>query len=137
MPDICMELVSIIRTPLDDGTRGLVSFGASAVGPNGIWLVRRSLVPQNDMRDHGTMRASANNTSSLQTGPGHHGDDEYEYEIHHFEKFHDESESLLPLPLPLHLLPTYNSRMLTGAIYNRHQGRRPHPPRRHCPLQKA
>ena len=26
-------------------------------------------------------------------GPGHHGDDEYEYEIHHFEKFHDESTS--------------------------------------------
>ena len=25
-------------------------------------------------------------------GPGHHGDDEYEYEIHHFERFHDESE---------------------------------------------
>jgi hypothetical protein len=23
-------------------------------------------------------------------GPGHHGDDEYEYEIHHFEKFHGE-----------------------------------------------
>ncbi|KAK0622188.1 putative calcium-binding protein [Lasiodiplodia hormozganensis] len=22
------------------------------------------------------------------TGPGHHGDDEYEYEIHHFEKYH-------------------------------------------------
>lgn len=21
-------------------------------------------------------------------GPGHHGDDEYEYEIHHFEKYH-------------------------------------------------
>jgi hypothetical protein len=21
-------------------------------------------------------------------GPGHHGDDEYEYEIHHYEKFH-------------------------------------------------
>ena len=34
----------------------------------------------------------------LQTGPGHHGDDEYEYEIHHFEKFHDESGSLFPLP---------------------------------------
>lgn len=33
-----------------------------------------------------------------QTGPGHHGDDEYEYEIHHFEKFHDESRSLLPNP---------------------------------------
>ncbi|KAI9875190.1 MAG: hypothetical protein M1830_008774 [Pleopsidium flavum] len=24
-------------------------------------------------------------------GTGHHGDDEYEYEIHHFEKFHDEN----------------------------------------------
>ena len=23
-------------------------------------------------------------------GPGHHGDDELEYEIHHFEKYHDE-----------------------------------------------
>lgn len=26
-------------------------------------------------------------------GPGHHGDDEYEYEIHHFEKYHDENTS--------------------------------------------
>jgi len=24
-------------------------------------------------------------------GPGHHGDDEYEYEIHHFQKFHGEN----------------------------------------------
>jgi hypothetical protein len=24
-------------------------------------------------------------------GPGHHGDDEYEYELHHFEKYHDEN----------------------------------------------
>jgi len=24
-------------------------------------------------------------------GPGHHGDDEYEYEIHHFERYHDEN----------------------------------------------
>ncbi|KAA8899951.1 hypothetical protein FN846DRAFT_782078 [Sphaerosporella brunnea] len=23
------------------------------------------------------------------TGPGHHGDDEWEYEIHHFERFHE------------------------------------------------
>lgn len=29
----------------------------------------------------------------LQLGHGHHGDDEYEYEIHHFEKYHDESKS--------------------------------------------
>ena len=36
----------------------------------------------------------ANPGSQRQTGPGHHGDDEYEYEIHHFEKFHDESRSL-------------------------------------------
>ncbi|KAI1438976.1 putative secretory pathway protein Ssp120 [Xylaria sp. CBS 124048] len=27
----------------------------------------------------------------LGTGPGHHGDDEYEYEIHHWEKYHDEN----------------------------------------------
>ena len=33
-------------------------------------------------------------------GPGHHGDDEYEYEIHHFEKYHDESKSHAPLPCP-------------------------------------
>ena len=33
-----------------------------------------------------------------QTGPGHHGDDEYEYEIHHFEKFHDESTSFSSNP---------------------------------------
>lgn len=25
-----------------------------------------------------------------QWGPGHHGDAEYEYEIHHFEKYHNE-----------------------------------------------
>lgn len=24
-------------------------------------------------------------------GPGHHGDEEYEYEIHHWEKYHDEN----------------------------------------------
>ncbi|KAK4617988.1 hypothetical protein CLAFUW4_11849 [Fulvia fulva] len=28
---------------------------------------------------------------NLGWGPGHHGDDEYEYEIHHFEKYHDEN----------------------------------------------
>lgn len=32
-------------------------------------------------------------------GPGHHGDDEYEYEIHHFERFHDESEFPSPFSL--------------------------------------
>ncbi|KAI4120594.1 MAG: hypothetical protein LQ347_007070 [Umbilicaria vellea] len=31
------------------------------------------------------------NPVDKQLGPGHHGDDEYEYEIHHFEKYHDEN----------------------------------------------
>ncbi|KAK0634837.1 hypothetical protein B0T17DRAFT_611785 [Bombardia bombarda] len=34
------------------------------------------------------------------TGPGHHGDDEYEYEIHHWEKFHDENTKLEDLTHP-------------------------------------
>jgi hypothetical protein len=33
-------------------------------------------------------------------GPGHHGDDEYEYEIHHFEKFHDENTQIEDLVHP-------------------------------------
>lgn len=33
-------------------------------------------------------------------GPGHHGDDEYEYEIHHFEKFHDEHSTEADLTHP-------------------------------------
>jgi len=33
-------------------------------------------------------------------GPGHHGDDEYEYEIHHYEKYHgdDTTEDELTHP---------------------------------------
>ncbi|KAI1374750.1 putative calcium ion binding protein [Hypoxylon crocopeplum] len=34
------------------------------------------------------------------TGPGHHGDDEYEYEIHHWEKYHDENTRLEDLTHP-------------------------------------
>ncbi|TDZ23412.1 putative calcium-binding protein [Colletotrichum sidae] len=34
------------------------------------------------------------------TGPGHHGDDEYEYEIHHWEKYHDEDTKLEDLNHP-------------------------------------
>ncbi|MCJ1354891.1 MAG: hypothetical protein MMC33_004881 [Icmadophila ericetorum] len=33
-------------------------------------------------------------------GPGHHGDDEYEYEIHHFEKYHDENTRIEDLIHP-------------------------------------
>ncbi|KAI9894619.1 MAG: hypothetical protein M1814_001974 [Vezdaea aestivalis] len=36
----------------------------------------------------------------LGTGPGHHGDDEYEYEIHHFEKYHDENTKYEDLTHP-------------------------------------
>ncbi|PNY28446.1 calcium-binding protein [Tolypocladium capitatum] len=34
------------------------------------------------------------------TGPGHHGDDEYEYEIHHWEKYHDENTKIEDLTHP-------------------------------------
>ncbi|KAG8160553.1 hypothetical protein KVR01_010089 [Diaporthe batatas] len=36
----------------------------------------------------------------LGTGPGHHGDDEYEYEIHHWELYHDENTKLEDLTHP-------------------------------------
>lgn len=36
----------------------------------------------------------------LGTGPGHHGDDEYEYEIHHWAKYHDENTKLEDLTHP-------------------------------------
>ncbi|KAI1404450.1 hypothetical protein F4819DRAFT_124620 [Hypoxylon fuscum] len=36
----------------------------------------------------------------MNTGPGHHGDDEYEYEIHHWEKYHDENTRLEDLTHP-------------------------------------
>ncbi|KAI9744850.1 MAG: hypothetical protein M1818_001775 [Claussenomyces sp. TS43310] len=39
------------------------------------------------------MRFNANEDTlpDFGLGPGHHGDDEYEYEIHHWEKYHDEN----------------------------------------------
>ncbi|KAJ2896198.1 secretory pathway protein [Zalerion maritima] len=36
----------------------------------------------------------------LGTGPGHHGDDEYEYEIHHWEKYHNEDSPMEELNHP-------------------------------------
>lgn len=36
----------------------------------------------------------------LGTGPGHHGDDEYEYEIHHWEKYHGDDTTLEDLTHP-------------------------------------
>ncbi|CAK7241636.1 MAG: hypothetical protein STHCBS139747_003102 [Sporothrix thermara] len=45
------------------------------------------------IEDHKTL-------ADLGTGPGHHGDDEYEYEIHHWEKYHDENTKLEDLTHP-------------------------------------
>ncbi|KAI0412869.1 putative secretory pathway protein Ssp120 [Xylaria grammica] len=44
--------------------------------------------------------ASGKTLPDLGTGPGHHGDDEYEYEIHHWEKYHDENTRLEDLNHP-------------------------------------
>ena len=44
--------------------------------------------------------SSGKTLPDLGTGPGHHGDDEYEYEIHHWEKYHDENTKLEDLTHP-------------------------------------
>ena len=44
--------------------------------------------------------AAGKTLPDLGTGPGHHGDDEYEYEIHHWEKYHDENTKLEDLTHP-------------------------------------
>ncbi|XXH05239.1 hypothetical protein Hte_011664 [Hypoxylon texense] len=43
---------------------------------------------------------AGNTLPDVGTGPGHHGDDEYEYEIHHWEKYHDENTRLEDLTHP-------------------------------------
>ncbi|KAI1745761.1 putative secretory pathway protein Ssp120 [Xylaria scruposa] len=47
-----------------------------------------------------TLLANGGTLPDLGTGPGHHGDDEYEYEIHHWEKYHDENTRLEDLTHP-------------------------------------
>ncbi|TGJ87200.1 hypothetical protein E0Z10_g1534 [Xylaria hypoxylon] len=44
--------------------------------------------------------ASGKALPDLGTGPGHHGDDEYEYEIHHWEKYHDDNTRIEDLNHP-------------------------------------
>lgn len=44
--------------------------------------------------------ASGKRLPDMGTGPGHHGDDEYEYEIHHWEKYHGEDTKLEDLTHP-------------------------------------
>jgi len=47
-----------------------------------------------------TVVAGGGTLPDFGTGPGHHGDDEYEYEIHHWEKYHDENTKLEDLTHP-------------------------------------
>ncbi|KAI1108668.1 putative secretory pathway protein Ssp120 [Nemania sp. NC0429] len=47
-----------------------------------------------------TFIANGGELPDLGTGPGHHGDDEYEYEIHHWEKYHDDDTKLEDLTHP-------------------------------------
>lgn len=44
--------------------------------------------------------SSGQTLPDLGTGPGHHGDDEYEYEIHHWEKYHGDDTKLEDLTHP-------------------------------------
>lgn len=72
-------------------------------------------------------------------GPGHHGDDEYEYEIHHFERFHGEGR-LLFFPFPGLLVGGFPGLWLWHSFvltWNRYQGRGPDAPRGHRTLREA
>lgn len=64
------EVVRVTLEEWDENHDGLIDWGEFVYG----WRDKGKR-----MRDFGT-------------GPGHHGDDEYEYEIHHFERYHDESK---------------------------------------------
>ena len=50
--------------------------------------------------EFGDFMSAGHTLPDLGTGPGHHGDDEYEYEIHHWEKYHDENTKLEDLTHP-------------------------------------
>ncbi|KAI1826927.1 putative secretory pathway protein Ssp120 [Xylaria intraflava] len=47
-----------------------------------------------------TLVENGGSLPDLGTGPGHHGDDEYEYEIHHWEKYHNEDTPIEELNHP-------------------------------------
>ncbi|KJZ80461.1 hypothetical protein HIM_00311 [Hirsutella minnesotensis 3608] len=44
--------------------------------------------------------AKGHTLPDMGTGPGHHGDAEFEYEIHHWDKYHDENTKLEDLTHP-------------------------------------
>ncbi|KAI1812720.1 putative secretory pathway protein Ssp120 [Poronia punctata] len=58
---------------------------------------RDGIVSRNEFN---TFIANGGTLPDLGTGPGHHGDDEYEYEIHHWERYHDENTRLEDLTHP-------------------------------------
>ncbi|KOS22024.1 putative calcium-binding protein [Escovopsis weberi] len=51
-------------------------------------------------REWAAFLAKGSGLPDMGTGPGHHGDDEYEYEIHHWEKYHDDDTRLEDLTHP-------------------------------------
>ncbi|MCJ1416149.1 hypothetical protein MMC32_002484 [Xylographa parallela] len=80
-------------------TYGLDDESAAAVGPDKREEVTREVYRLFDADKNGIVEreewmgacADGVRLPDFGLGPGHHGDDEYEYEIHHFEKFHDEN----------------------------------------------
>ncbi|KAI5795754.1 secretory pathway protein Ssp120 [Geopyxis carbonaria] len=64
-----------------------------------IWMTLKKLIVPNNVGTDAITRqewmewsARGGVLPDLGTGVGHHGDAEYEYEIHHFEKFHQDSD---------------------------------------------
>lgn len=61
-------------------------------------LNRDGVVSRDEWLDY--INVQGKTLPDMGTGPGHHGDDEYEYEIHHWEKYHDENSKLEDLNHP-------------------------------------
>ncbi|KAI0809523.1 putative secretory pathway protein Ssp120 [Xylaria sp. FL0064] len=89
-------------------TYGLMDESNSDVPPAKRDEYRRQLLNLLDRNGDGfvsrdeftALLANGGTLPDLGTGPGHHDDDEYEYEIHHWEKYHDENTRLEDLTHP-------------------------------------
>lgn len=90
------QLYGLYRAPNEHLPQGLRDIAVRAV-----------LDPMDTNRDGRVSRpefeaflSSGGVLPDLNYGPGHHGDDEYEYEIHHWEQYHDEDTTLEDLTHP-------------------------------------